>query len=49
MVHGFAMLWLDSVSGGTIHAHFIQQVVPDSLPNSQATDWGAHGAPFLIK
>ncbi len=49
MVHGFAMLWLDSVSGGTIQAHFIQQVVPDSLPNSQATDWGAHGAPFLIK
>jgi Flp pilus assembly protein TadG len=49
LVHGFAMLWIDSVSGGTIHAHFIQQVVPDSLPNSQATDWGAHGAPFLIK
>jgi Flp pilus assembly protein TadG len=49
MVNGFAMLWIDSVSGGTIQAHFIQQVVPDSLPNAQATDWGAHGAPFLIK
>jgi Flp pilus assembly protein TadG len=49
LVHGFSMLWIDSVSGGTIQAHFIQQVVPDSLPNGQATDWGAHGAPFLIK
>jgi hypothetical protein len=49
LVHGFSMLWIDDVNGGTIHAHFIQQVVPDSLPNSQATDWGAHGVPFLIK
>jgi Flp pilus assembly protein TadG len=49
LVHGFAMVWLDSVSGGTIYGHFIQQVVPDSLPNSQAADWGAHGAPILIK
>jgi Flp pilus assembly protein TadG len=49
LVHGFAMLWLDSVSGGTIQAHFIQQVVPDSLPNPQAADNGAHGVPRLIR
>lgn len=49
LVKGFAMLWIDSANGGTIQAHFIQQVVPDSLPNPQAPDWGAHGAPFLIK
>jgi Flp pilus assembly protein TadG len=49
LVHGFAMLWIDRVNGGTIQAHFIQQVVPDSLPNPQAPDWGARGAPYLIK
>ncbi|HUY28765.1 MAG TPA: pilus assembly protein TadG-related protein [Candidatus Binataceae bacterium] len=45
---GFVMVWLDSVSGGTIQAHFIQQVVPNSLPNSQAADNGALGVPRLI-
>jgi Flp pilus assembly protein TadG len=49
LVKGFAMLWIDSVNGGQIQAHFIQQVVPDSLPDSQATDYGAHGVPVLIK
>ncbi|HVA82308.1 MAG TPA: pilus assembly protein TadG-related protein [Candidatus Binataceae bacterium] len=45
---GFVMVWIDSVSGGTIQAHFIQQVVPNSLPNSQAADNGAQGVPRLI-
>ena len=46
---GFVMLWIDSVSGGTIQAHFIQQVAPNSLPNTSASDEGVHGAPRLIK
>jgi hypothetical protein len=49
LCHGFAMVWIDSVNGGTIQAHFIRQVVPDSLPNTQIADTGARGIPALTK
>ncbi len=48
-VQGFAALWVDSVSGGTLNVHFISQVAPDSLPNTSAPYAGVRGAPILIK
>jgi Flp pilus assembly protein TadG len=48
-VQAFAMVWVDSVNGGVINAHFIRGVVPDSIPNPQALDYGARGVPILIK
>jgi Flp pilus assembly protein TadG len=46
---GFASLWLDSVNGQTINAHFISQVAPESLPNTSSAYAGTRGAPILIK
>ena len=46
---GFAALWLDSVNGPTIDAHFISQVAPESLPNTSSPYAGTRGAPILIK
>lgn len=48
-VRGFAALWLDNVNGGTIQAHFISQVAPNSIPNASAPYAGTRGAPILIK
>lgn len=46
---GFASLWLDSVNGTQISAHFISQVAPESLPNTGSPYAGTLGAPILIK
>lgn len=48
-VMGFAAVWLDSVSGGDLQVHFITQVAPQSLPNTNGHYSGARGAPILIK
>ncbi len=48
-VMGFAMVWLDGASGGTINAHFIRQIAPDSVPNTSTADNGVQGMPVLIK
>lgn len=48
-VVGFAALWLDSVNGSQINAHFISQVAPESLPNTSSPYAGTRGAPILIK
>ncbi len=48
-VTGFAMLWIDSVSGGTIQAHFISGVVPHGQPDLQVTNTGTLGEPRLIE
>jgi hypothetical protein len=48
-IKGFAMVWLDSASGGVINAHFICQVAPDSVPNTSVADNGVQGVPILIK
>lgn len=48
-VKAFAALWLDSVSGGTIQAHFIEQVAYNSPPDPNAPFRGAKGRPILIK
>jgi Flp pilus assembly protein TadG len=48
-VMGFAMAWVDSVSGGTISAHFITQVSPNSVINTSAANNGVKSMPILIK
>ncbi len=48
-VMGFAALWLDNVQGGTVSAHFISQVAPDSIPNTSGPYAGTRGAPILVK
>lgn len=48
-VMGFASIWLDSVNGGTLQAHFISQVAPDSIPNTTGPYAGTRGAPILVK
>ena len=47
-VKGFAELWIDSSSNGTINAHFIEQVVPDSTGAPGTPSWGAAGMPILL-
>jgi hypothetical protein len=47
-VKGFAEVWLDSVSGGQINAHFISQVIANAYGNG-SPDYGAHGQPILMK
>jgi Flp pilus assembly protein TadG len=46
---GFAAVWIDSESGGTIQAHFIQQEAFDSTGSATAPNDGAMGRPVLIK
>lgn len=46
---GFAAIWLDSVNGPNISAHFISQVAPESLPNTGSPYAGTRGAPILLK
>jgi hypothetical protein len=50
-VKSFATVWLDSVSGGQVTVHFISQVIANSYgdPNIVAPDFGARGAPILLK
>jgi hypothetical protein len=48
-VKAFAALWVDSVNGGTIHAHFIDQVAYNSPPDPNAPFRGARGIPILIR
>ncbi len=48
-VKGFAMAWIDSVNGGTINAHFITQVSPNSVMNTTAANHGVKSMPILIK
>jgi Flp pilus assembly protein TadG len=47
-IKGFALVWIDSVNGGQINAHFIRGVVANSMPGN-GQDYGARGAPILIK
>jgi Flp pilus assembly protein TadG len=48
-VKGFAAVWLDSVNGGQISAHFIKQVAASAYGNSGGPSYGVHGQPILIK
>jgi len=47
-ITGFAAVWIDSESGGTIQAHFIQQEAFDSTGSASAPNDGAMGRPVLI-
>ena len=49
LVKGFAELWIDSESGGRIHAHFIAQVVPNSVGGPSALFYGAQSVPIVIQ
>jgi Putative Tad-like Flp pilus-assembly len=46
---GFAALWIDSISGGTIQAHFIDQESFNSTGDPNAPFYGARGRPILVK
>ncbi len=48
-IMGFAAVWLDSVNGGQINAHFITQVMADAFGNTSSYNYGVHGQPILIK
>jgi Flp pilus assembly protein TadG len=48
-VMGFAAVWLDSVNGGQITAHFITQVAADAYGSSSGASYGVHGQPILMK
>jgi hypothetical protein len=48
-VRAFAALWVDSINGGAIQAHFIDQVAYDSPPDPNAPFRGARGRPILIR
>jgi Flp pilus assembly protein TadG len=48
-VMGFAEVWLDSVNGGQINAHFITQVAANAYGNTSNFNYGVHGQPILIK
>lgn len=48
-VMGFAEVWIDSVNGGQINAHFISQVAANAFGNSGGYNDGVHGQPILIK
>jgi Flp pilus assembly protein TadG len=48
-IMGFAEVWLDSVNGGQINAHFISQVAANAFGNSTGTSYGVHGQPILIR
>lgn len=48
-VKAFAALWVDSVDGGRIEAHFIDQIAYDSPPDPNAPFRGARGRPILIR
>lgn len=48
-IMAFAALWIDSISGGTIQAHFIDQEAFDRTGDPGAPFRGARGRPFLIK
>ena len=48
-IMAFAALWVDSVSGGTIQAHFIDQEAFNSTGDPNAPFRGARGRPVLIK
>jgi Flp pilus assembly protein TadG len=48
-IMAFAALWVGSVSGGTINAHFIDQESFDSTGSAAAPFRGARGRPILIK
>jgi hypothetical protein len=48
-IMAFAALWVDSVSGGTIQAHFIDQEAFDSTGDPNAPFRGARGRAVLVK
>jgi Flp pilus assembly protein TadG len=48
-IMGFAAVWIDSVNGGQINAHFITQVMADAFGNTGSYNYGVHGQPILIK
>ena len=48
-IMAFASLWIDSISGGTINAHFIDTEAFDSTGDPNAPFRGARGRPILIK
>lgn len=45
----FATVWLDSYSGGQVTVHFISQVIANSYGNPSAPNFGARGAPIVLK
>lgn len=48
-VKAFAAIWVDSIDGSTIHAHFTDQVAYNSPPDPNAPFRGARGGPILIR
>jgi hypothetical protein len=48
-ITGLAAVWIDSVSGGTIQAHFIDREAFDSTGSASAPFSGARGRPVLVK
>ncbi|MGH7914991.1 MAG: hypothetical protein ACREPW_10125 [Candidatus Binataceae bacterium] len=48
-IMAFAALWVDSISGGTINAHFIDTESFNSTGDPNAPFRGARGRPILIK
>jgi len=48
-IMGFAAIWIDSVSGGTIQAHFIDKEAFDSTGDPNAPFRGPRGRPVLVK
>jgi Flp pilus assembly protein TadG len=48
-IMAFAAIWIDSISGGTIQAHFIDQEAFNSTGDPNAPFRGARGRPILIK
>jgi hypothetical protein len=48
-IEAFAALWVDSISGGTIQAHFIDQEAFHSTGDPNAPFRGARGRALLIK
>lgn len=48
-ITGFAAVWIDSVSGGTIQANFIDVEAFDSTGSPTAPFAGARGRPVLVK
>jgi Putative Tad-like Flp pilus-assembly len=48
-IMAFAALWVDSISGGTINAHFVDTESFNSTGDPNAPFRGARGRPILIK
>jgi Flp pilus assembly protein TadG len=48
-VMSFAPVWLDSYNSGQVTVHMLSTVIANSFGNPNATSFGAHGTPILVK